>query len=130
LALMVGTVGLFDLRLMGMAKQMSPIAVHRLIPWGLTGFGLCLLTGIAFLCGTPDQYLYNEAFWWKVAFLLTAGTNAGIFYLAQFRQVRNLPAGADAPVPARVIGFVSLACWVGVMVAGRLLTFFRPAYVG
>ena len=129
LAMMIGSVGLFDLRLMGIAKQMSPASVHRLIPWGLAGFGLCLLTGIGFLCGTPDQYLYNESFWWKVTFLLIAGANAGVFYLTVFRQVRHLPAGADAPWAARVIGFVSLASWIGVMVAGRLLTFFRPAYV-
>jgi len=129
LAMMIGSVGLFDLRLMGMARQLSPAAVHRLIPWGLTGFALCLFTGIGFLCGTPDQYLYNEAFWWKVAFLLTAGLNAGIFYLSVFRDVRNLPAGAQAPLAARLIGFISLACWIGVMVAGRLLTFFRPAFV-
>jgi len=130
LALMIGTVGLFDLRLMGLAKQMSPTSVHRLIPWGLVGFGLCVVTGIGFLCGTPDQYLYNEAFWWKVTFLLTAGINAGVFYLAVFRNVRSLPAGADAPFAARMAGCISLCCWIGVMVAGRLLTFFRPAYVG
>ncbi len=129
LALMIGTVGLFDLRLMGFAKQMSPASIHRLIPFGLIGFGLCVLTGIGFLCGTPDQYIYNESFWWKVAFLLTAGVNAGIFYLSVFRDVRNLPAGATAPFAARLAGGISLACWIGVMVAGRLLTFFRPAYV-
>jgi hypothetical protein len=126
LAMMVGCVGLFDLRLMGMAKRMSPIAVYKLIPWGLAGFAMDLVTGIAFLCGTPDQYFYNEAFWWKVAFLLTAGLNAGLFYLTQFSEVRRLPAGADAPMAARWIGAISLACWVGVMAAGRLLTFYRP----
>jgi hypothetical protein len=129
LAMMIGSIGLFDLRLMGLAKQMSPASVHRLIPWGLAGFALCVVTGFGFLCGAPDQYLYNEAFWWKVAFLVTAGANAGVFYLATFEGVRNLPAGADAPLAARLAGWISLACWIGVMAAGRLLTFFRPAYV-
>jgi hypothetical protein len=27
---------------------------------------------------------------------------------------------------ARLIGFISLACWTGVIVCGRLVTFYRP----
>ena len=35
LSLLMGTVGLFDLRLLGFAKQIPLPALHRLIPWGI-----------------------------------------------------------------------------------------------
>lgn len=38
LSLLLGTVGLFDLRLMGYAKAIPPKALHRLVPLGVAGF--------------------------------------------------------------------------------------------
>ena len=37
LTLLVGTVGMFDLRLLGVAKQIAPAALHRLIRYGVAG---------------------------------------------------------------------------------------------
>jgi hypothetical protein len=37
-----------------------------------------------------------------------------------------LPAGVSTPLSAKVIGAISLAMWIGVIIAGRLLTFYRP----
>src|SRR5882762_10372022 len=44
LSLLLGTVGLFDLRVLGMAKGVSPRAIHRLIPWGVAGYAVKVLT--------------------------------------------------------------------------------------
>jgi hypothetical protein len=35
LSLLLGTVGLFDLRVLGIAKGIPPATIHRLVPWGL-----------------------------------------------------------------------------------------------
>src|SRR5271155_306671 len=69
LSLLVGTIGMFDLRLLGMGK---------LIPWGVSGYVLAFLTGIMFLATEPDQYIFNAAFQWKVLFMATAGVNMAI----------------------------------------------------
>ena len=37
LSLLIGTVGLFDLRMMGLAKGVPMSALHRLVPWGWPG---------------------------------------------------------------------------------------------
>jgi hypothetical protein len=60
--------------------------------------------------------------------MLLAGVNMAVFYLTAASAVRA--AGPDdlPPLRARVIAFVSLACWVGVIVGGRLITYFRPPY--
>ncbi len=49
--LLIGGVGLFDLRLLGVAKGLPVAAVKRLLPWGVTGFILCALTGFMFVTG-------------------------------------------------------------------------------
>ena len=126
MSLLLGTVGVFDLRLLGFARRIPIAALHRLIPIGIAGFVINFLTGISFLSATPDQYLFNKAFYWKVTFFAIAGINVMIFYLRTFRRLLEIPPDAPPPLAARLAGGVSLLAWIGVMSAGRLLTFFRP----
>ena len=126
LSMLMGTVGLFDLRLLGFAKRIPLSALHRLIPWGIGGFVVNMLTGISFLTTFPDQYMYNPAFHLKILSMSIAGINVILFYTTMFQKVRTLGPGEDAPMPARIIGGVSLTCWLSVIACGRLLTFYRP----
>jgi hypothetical protein len=126
LSLLIGTVGLFDLRLLGLAKQIPFSALHRLIPWGIGGYVINILTGICFLTAAADQYMYNPAFQLKILSMSIAGVNVLLFYTTTFKKVNLLGPGENAPLPARIIGGVSLTCWLGVIMFGRLLTFFRP----
>jgi hypothetical protein len=128
LSLLVGTVGMFDLRLLGVAKSIAPAQLHRLIKFGVAGFIGNVLTGICFLSGAPDQYIYNMSFRWKLVFLTIAGLNILVFYSAFFRKVRTLGAGEAIPFGARMVGAISLCAWIGVISAGRLLTFYRPYF--
>ena len=125
MSVLVGTVGLFDLRLLGFARGVPYAAFHRLIPLGVAGFALNAVTGICFLTAYPDQYLYNAAFQIKVALFLLAGVNVVLFYAGTFTALRTLGPDDPPPLRARLAGAVSLGAWIGVMAAGRLLTFFR-----
>ena len=126
LSLLIGTVGLFDLRLLGLGRRIPIAALHRLVPWGLLGFGINLISGVSFLMTEPDQYIYNPAFQFKVLFMVAAGLNALAFYLTSYRSVTASGAGPDAPRTAKIIAAASLSLWISVLVAGRLLTFYRP----
>lgn len=129
LSLLIGTVGLFDLRILGVGRAIPPSTLHALIPWGVLGYGLNLATGTLFFFGFPDQYAYNSAFWFKLAFMAIAGINMVLFYSTAFAEVRHLGAGADAPIQSKIITGISLASWTGVLVCGRLLTFYRPEFM-
>ena len=126
LCLLVGSIFLFDLRLLGVGRRIPIAALHKLIPWGLAGFALTIASGILFVLTEPDQYIYNPAFHFKVFFMMAAGLNAGIFYLTTFRRATAPGAPEDAPRLAKVIAVASLSLWIGVIVAGRLITFYRP----
>jgi hypothetical protein len=60
-------------------------------------------------------------------FIVAAGANASLFYLLSYRAATALNAAADAPRVAKIVALVSLTLWLGVIVAGRLLTFYRPS---
>jgi hypothetical protein len=126
MSLLVGTIGMFDLRLLGFARAVPIRAMHRLIPLGITGFLLNMTTGFCFICAFPDQYLFNAAFRWKVVFIMVAGLNVLFFYTRVFRRLEAESENVPPRLAARIVGGVSLASWVGVMSAGRLITFFRP----
>jgi hypothetical protein len=129
LSTLLGTVGLFDLRVLGMAKSIPPAALHRLIPIGVAAYILNLITGICFFSAFPEQYFYNPSFWWKALFMGIAGVNVAAFYVSPaFREVKLLPSGADAPFVAKLMAGTSLGAWIGVLICGRLLTFFRPLF--
>ena len=126
LSFLIGTVGLFDLRLMGMAKAIPVAALHRLIPVGILGYTLNLITGSLFLCAYPDQYLYNRAFQFKMVFMALAAVNILVFYTAAFRKANEVGAGQDASMQIRLIAGISFFLWFAVLTCGRLLTFYRP----
>ena len=87
LCLLVGSIGAFDLRLLGVMKRVPIAAVHRFIPWGIAGFAINICSGLMFLLTEPDQYVLNASFHLKLLFLTIAGVNAGTFYLTSWRVV-------------------------------------------
>lgn len=128
LALLVGAVGLLDLRLLGVAKGLPVAPLQRFIPWGIFGFVLCLITGLIFLTGStfvhPRFALSLSSVQWKLLFVFLAGINLLTFYLAGVsRAVDALGPGEDAPRSAQVIAATSLFLWVGVMFFGRMIPF-------
>lgn len=126
LCLLIATVGMFDLRMMGVARGVSMKALHTLVPIGIAGYAMCAITGFLFIVTAPGQYLYNPAIQTKLALMVLAGVNMVVFYLTTSRAVASLGPDDMPPLRARLIGFISLACWLGVITAGRVVTFFRP----
>ena len=126
LSLLIGTVGLFDLRLLGFARNIEPRTLHRLVPLGVLGYPINAISGTLFFVGDTGQYVYNAAFQFKLLFMLLTGINVLIFYLTTYRHVEGVKAGGHTPMVAKVIGGVSLVLWLGVITCGRLLTFYRP----
>ena len=117
LAMLIGVVGLMDLRLLGMAKRLPFAPLHKLLPFGIAGFSICLGTGTLFFAGDPFQYIHNPVFWYKILFIVLAGANVLVFY-----------ASGVAPLGAKLIAGASLFLWIGVMYLGRMLPFLGDAF--
>jgi hypothetical protein len=126
LTLLLGSIGAWDLRLLGFMKEVPVSAFHKLVPFAVLGFAINVTSGSMFLMTYPDQYIYNPAFHLKVTCLGLAGANVVLFYVTNFRRMATLGPGQQAPLVGRLSAVVSLALWVVVIVCGRMITFFRP----
>ncbi len=126
LCLLVGTVGLVDLRILGFMRGISLPGLHRIVPFGVAGFALNLLSGMVFVTSSPDQYLYNPAFQIKMGLIALAGMNMALFYLTTARKLKRLLPLQKAPKHARIFAGISLTCWILVIAFGRVITAFRP----
>jgi len=126
LCLLIGTVGAFDLRMIGIVRGLSLDELHKLVPFGVLGFALSAASGFMFVVSSPDQYLYNPAWQVKMALLALAGLNMMLFYLTTARRLNGLGPDDSPPLAARLFAGASLACWIGVIAAGRVITAFRP----
>jgi len=129
LALLVGIVGVFDLRILGMAKGLPIAPIQRLMPWAVLGFLINLVTGFLFFAGDPFQYIHNVAFAFKLLFIALAGVNVVVFYASGLsRQVDEIGPGYDAPAAVKIVAAASLILWIGVMYWGRMLPFIGNAF--
>lgn len=128
LCLLFGAVGMFDLRMLGVARGVSLRALHRLIPFGVAGFAISAITGFLFVVSAPGQYLYNPALQTKLTLMGLAGVNMVLFYAAAARAVSSTSRDDLPPMRARLFGVVSLGCWLGVIACGRVITAFRPPW--
>lgn len=122
LVLVVGTFGLFNLRVLGFARQLPIGSLNTLLPLGLAGFGINLVTGLLAFVGMPAFYTYNVAFMLKIAAVLLAGASLALFYLTSvFRDCEAVGPGGDAPWRAKVLSGVSLVLWFAIIVLGRYI---------
>ena len=125
LALLVGAIGVLDLRLLGFAKSLPIGPLHRLVPWALLGFAINLVTGVLAFIGMPTFYTYDIAFWLKILAIVLLGFNAAAFYLTHtFERVVGLGAGEDAPPLAKFIAGSSLFLCFAIIAFGRYIQWF------
>jgi len=80
LCMLIGSVGVFDLRMLGVGQGIAYKDLHKLVKFGVVGYLLNVTTGTMFLTTSPDQYIYNPAFQTKMLFMLLAGLNMLWFY--------------------------------------------------
>jgi|SRR5580704_11164349 len=122
LAVLIGTVGMLDLRMLGFARQIPIAALHGLIPWAMAGFALNLVTGVLAFTGMSQYYTYDWAFWFKMLAILLLGLNVAAFYLTgAFESVESMGPGENAPLLAKLIAGSSLLLWIAVITLGRYI---------
>jgi hypothetical protein len=124
LILLLGTVGVLNLRILGFLKQLPVAPLHRFIPWGIAGFGLNVVTGFLFYLGMPGFYNMNVVFQLKIFTIVIAGALLLLFQCTgAFRTLEHLGPGDDAPPLAKVIAASLIILWIAVIVLGRYIPF-------
>lgn len=128
MALIIGCVGLVDIRILGVGKGIPISVLERFVPLGVFGFALNVITGFIFVAGNPIggplDYLANMAFQIKMSLIAIAGINLLVFYVMGIaRAADGVAPDGEAAASAKAIAIVSLVCWFGVIFFGRMIMY-------
>ena len=116
IALLLGSLVLFELRVLGLGAALPLPAVARLaLPLSLCGFAVAAASGMTMFASQPDELLGNRAFVTKMALVLVAGCNAVLFHL------RGGSTKLDGLARAQTV--LSLGLWLGVLACGRWIAY-------
>jgi hypothetical protein len=117
---------MMDLRILGVGKTIRFSALYQMLPLGMLGFALNLVTGMCFFLATPEQYTQNGVFYWKILFVVLGAIN--VLYFMLLDEPWAIGAGDDAPVRARFMAGSAIFVWVGVLFFGHMLPFLGNAF--
>ena len=125
LALSVGTVLWFDLRLIGVTMRGDPVSyVFRQVrPWMSIGFVIMIVTGTLLFTARATEAYESTYFRIKVGLLILGALNVLIFHATIDRQREQWDTAATPPMRARLAGLLSLMLWFGIIAAGRIMAY-------
>ena len=125
IAMSVGMILWFDLRLLGVNMRHRPISeVFRNIYWWMVGgFAAAILSGFLLFWAEADRAFPNIFARLKFIGLLLAGLNILYFHVGTQQKQSNWDNDVDPPLRVRAAGFLSISLWVVVVAAGRLMAY-------
>ena len=118
LILLVGGIGLLDLRILGVGRQL-PIhhCARYLTPVALAGLGLMVVSGFSLFTAVAGPLSGSGIFQTKLVIIAVALANAALFRLFWQRRLIDW----DGPALGRLQAAGSLLLWFSAATAGRLI---------
>jgi hypothetical protein len=126
LGLSVGVILWIDLRLIGFTLKHHPVSVvvSQLEPWAKWGFLAMFLSGSLLFLSEPMKCYTATAFRLKAVMLVLAGLNVWYFHARVYPKVAEWDNAPVLPWQARMVGYVSICMWFGIIIAGRWTAYF------
>jgi hypothetical protein len=122
LCVLMGSLLIIDLRLIGFYRDRCGSMILFLVRLSLLAFAVNLATGVLFFAGNTFKYVNNPAFELKLILIAAAGVNAVVYKLrySELVDIGEVSRGSMA------VGYISLLLWSGVIICGRMITFYAP----
>jgi uncharacterized membrane protein len=122
MAMIYGTLLLVTLRMFGLGKAVPYAAFHRLMPIGVMGLIINVVTGMLFFVADSGRYTaMTNSFYPKMALLALGGV--GVLYFTISDKPWNLKEGDAAPLTPKIIAAATVVMWSVVIIYGRLLPY-------
>jgi len=122
MSIVAGGSSLIDMALLGLWPKSMPIKpLERLYPLMWAGFWVNLITGSILLIADASTRLTNPDFYVKMGCVFV-GTWVLYVMHTQVFDDPQLDHGA-VPQKAKTLAWLSLACWFGAILTGRLLAY-------
>ena len=123
-SVLVGSVVLFDLRVLGFARALPVAALgEHLLRWALAAVLLVVPAGLLLFSAQPVELAANPAFRVKLVLIALASLNALAFHLLPYKSVAGWDRERPSPPLARAGAALSILLWLGVITCGRMLAY-------
>ena len=120
LVLLVGGIGVLDLRVAGLGRAIPILALSRLVtPIAVAGLLLLLASGFLLFSADAGPLVRSATFQLKMALLAVGVANA----LAFRRLFGDFQEGREPPPAARLMAVASICLWLTVGALGRLIAY-------
>ena len=125
LALSVGGVLWFDLRLLGLTMRGDRVSevFQQVRPWMLAGFAVMFVTGVLLFAARATDVWVSPYFRLKLALLALGAVNIALFHSTVDRRRDDWDTAGRPPAQARFAGGVSLALWFAIIAVGRFMAY-------
>ena len=119
IALLVGAILPLNLRLLGLWPDISRDTLIRiLVPTAVTGLALAILAGFFLFSIRATDYADLTVFRLKLALVATAAASALLLHFRHGFLLRSA-----SPRRLRITAVISISCWLGALICGRLIAF-------
>lgn len=126
LALAVGGIIVFDVRLLGYARSIAVVDLSRhVLRFVLAGITINVATGLALFISDAAEFAGNRSLHVKLVLIALAFVNAGLYQSGPGRDVGTWDRGDAPPLRVRLHAAASIALWLGVMTAGRMMAYLK-----
>lgn len=121
---LTGSAFLFDLRLLGVSRQLAvtDLATHLLV-WSRRSLLFVIPSGLLLFITQATTLATSDVFGFKLVLILLAFANAGIFHVRTFRTVSYWNRAVSTPFGAKAAAIISMVLWTGVITCGRLIAY-------
>ena len=122
LVMLVGSIGVVDLRLMGAFQSIPAAPLYRsLIPVAITGLALMVPSGATMFAADASTFAASTVFRWKIGLVAVAIANAVAFHLQWRHRIDQWDAAP--PIAGRSMAAVSLMLWLTIGTLGRMIAY-------
>lgn len=122
--LLAGTAFLFDVRLLGFARELPVQALANLfLFWSRRGLLLVVASGFMLFITDALALAYNATFRLKMILLALACLNALVFQKYTFPLASNWNTHKSTPLTAKAAAIFSIILWLAVIICGRWLAY-------
>lgn len=125
IVLVVGSIAMFDLRLLDLASRNRSVSevYDEVMPWTRASFVCAVIAGGLLFTSSATKYYHNLPFQLKMLALALAGINTAYFEFWTRRGIAAWDRAPRTPRAAKLAGGISLALWITVVACGRWIGF-------
>lgn len=127
MAMLLGTLGLINLRVLGYKSALSLFGTRDLLPVAWIGFTVNAASGLMLFTSDAVNFFASNTFRVKILLIVLAGINAAILSRRLYADGGAEVAVGNSDSTMRLLAGSSLVFWVVAVICGRIYAYY-PYY--